>query len=218
MARDHFPPLVSHTISSRSYPNPPSPPTPTALFISSSQQYPWVREIERERERGRKNGCIHVINFRPSTQASRRHHPGRIDHHLLCHPLSRIWEAGEKGRYRGLARPFSTGRTIKLLDYPAFYFHEFRRTSAQNHNQPLPILPASLSRLLWIVSRESNDRDEADEMERPLCWITDSIYILLPKVSWNRWNINRLSFAKRYSASNIIILYITKAYTITTFM
>lgn len=42
-------------------------------------------------------------------------------------------------RERGLARPFSTGRATKLLDYPAFYFHEFRGTSAWNHNQlPLP--------------------------------------------------------------------------------
>jgi len=153
--------------------------------------------MEQERGKKRKERCIHVINFRPSTQASRRHHPGRIDRHLLCHPLSRIWEAGEKGRYGGLARPFSTGSSTKLLDYPTFYFHEFQGTSARNHNQPLPIPPAFLSRLLWIVSRESNDRDEADEMERSLYWTTDGIYVPLPKVSWNRWNINQCSFAKQ---------------------
>ncbi|CAL1673362.1 unnamed protein product [Lasius platythorax] len=82
---------------------------------------------------------------------------------------------------------FNAGRTTKLLDYPAFYFHEFQRTSARNHNQPSPpkLLPTPLGRLLWIVSRESNDRDEADEMEL-LCSTTNVIYVLLRKVSWSR--------------------------------
>jgi len=140
---------LSLVLSSRSHSNPPSHQSRPPY---SSPRVSNIYERESGKER---TARILVINFRPSTSDDiiRR----RIDRRLFCHPLSRIWEAGEKGRDGGLVRPFSTGRTTKLLDYPAFYFHEFRRTSARNHNQPCCRPSVAYYGLL---SREDNDCDK----------------------------------------------------------
>lgn len=169
---------MSLALSSRSHP--PSA-TPAALFISTSQQYPRAREAEKSEREGqeRRSAALvsPVINFRPSTEE-------RVDDNTIRDrstavsfvTLYREYERGRGAReddMREASRDrFQRGELPNCSATRAFYFHEFRRTSARNHNQPFcqppQPHPRPTPRLLWIVSRESNDRDEADEMERGL--------------------------------------------------
>lgn len=141
---------------------------------------------KKDRERKKESGSVSlVINFRPSTSRSAGDTIRDTSTAVSFVTLYREYERGVEGRRnarRGTIRAeasrdrFQRGELPNCSTTRAFYFHEFRRTSARNHNQPCSRPPPPqpglsglpLGRLLWIVSRESNDRDEADEMERGL--------------------------------------------------
>ena len=112
MVRDHFPPLFS---LASSYPNPRILPTPySSLRVSS------ILSKRDSKEKRGKNGCIHVINFRPSTQASRRHHPGRIDRHLLLSSIENM--RGREGTIRKSRETIFNRENYRIAWLPSFLF------------------------------------------------------------------------------------------------
>ncbi|TGZ51854.1 hypothetical protein DBV15_08729 [Temnothorax longispinosus] len=105
-----------------------------------------IREV-RETERGkRKKERLYPRNKLPAVHTGVATTPSGT--HRPPSPLSPSIENMRGGQEGTIRRPretvFNGERTTKLLDYPAFYFHEFRRTSARNHNQPSPIPPVFL--------------------------------------------------------------------------
>ena len=166
MVRDHFPPLFS---LASSYPNPRISPTPySSLRVSS------ILSKRDSKEKRGKNGCIHVINFRPSTQAST---PSRTHRPPSPFVLYREYERTGRDDTEVSRDHFQQGELPNCLTTQlSIFMNSDERLHGITINLCL-LLPLLSRRLLWIVSRESNDRDEADEMEQPLHWTTNNIYV-----------------------------------------
>jgi len=92
-----------------------SPPTPySSLRVSS------ILSKRDSKEKRGKNGCIYVINFRPSIQASRRHHPGRIDRHLLLSSIENM--RGREGTIRKSRETIFNRENYRIAWLPSFLF------------------------------------------------------------------------------------------------
>jgi len=175
---------LSLVLSSRSRPNPPSliPGRFIHLDESAVSANGGGGRGARGSEGKEGTGCIPVINFRPSAGVATRHHPGPPSTAASFVILYREYEGcATRDAYGGLARPFSTGGATKLLDYSAFYFHEFRGTSARNHNQPRTPYHPSLAYYGLLVAKVTIATRRDGTVSLPLP--SNHLTVTYPKVS-----------------------------------
>jgi len=168
MVRDHFPPLFS---LASSYPNPRISPTPySSLRVSSILSKRDSKEKKRK-ERLYPRNKLPAVHTGVATTPSRTHRPPSP------FVLYREYERAGRDDMEVSRDHFQQGELPNCL---TTQLSIFMNSDERLHGITISLcllLPLLSRRLLWIVSRESNDRDEADEMEQPLHWTTNNIYV-----------------------------------------